>query len=73
MAIFDTVPRYVNVNIKIDFSRSQKEAKFLACAVTAEADFWITGDRDFTEAQTLMDIMIISVSLFKRLVCNVRR
>lgn len=62
--ILDTFPTIIDVSVKIDFSRDNKDAKFLACAVTADADFLITGDSDFTEA-------IISVSSFKRLVCDV--
>jgi hypothetical protein len=30
----------------------------------------ITGDRDFIEAQKLVNTTIISVSLFKKLVCD---
>lgn len=71
-AIFETVPILFEVNVEIDFPRDRKDAKFLACAVAAEADFLITGDRDFTEAQALMNTTIISVSLFKKLVCDVR-
>jgi uncharacterized protein len=47
--------------------------KFIACALAGRANFLITGDRDFTEAQALMDTTIISVSLFKRLVCDMRQ
>ena len=54
-----------------DFPRDQKDAKFLACAQAAEADYFITGDRDFTEAKKLVTTTILSVSLFKQLVCDV--
>jgi uncharacterized protein len=50
--IIDTFPTIIDVNVKIDFPRDSKDAKFLACAVVANADFLITGDSDFTEAQT---------------------
>ncbi len=69
--IIDTFPTIIDVNVEIDFPRDRKDAKFLACAVAADADFLITGDLDFTEAQTLVKTNIISVSLFKRLVCDV--
>lgn len=72
VAICETVPILFEVNVEIDFPRDRKDAKFLACAVAAEADFLITGDGDFTEAQTLVNTTIISVSLFKRLVCDMR-
>jgi predicted nucleic acid-binding protein len=57
--------------LEIDFSRDQKDAKFLACAVESNADFLITGDLDFTEAQTLIQTNIVSVSSFNKLVCDV--
>jgi uncharacterized protein len=69
--IIDTFPTIIDVNVEIDFPRDRKDAKFLACAVAEDADFLITGDLDFTEAQTLVKTNIISVSLFKRLVCDV--
>ena len=54
----------IDVSIEIDFPRDQKDAKFIACALSANADFLITGDRDFTEVQSLENTLIISVSLF---------
>lgn len=70
--IINTVTALVNVDVAIDFPRDRKDAKFIACALAGRATFLITGDRHFTEAQTLMDTTIVSVSLFKRLVCDVR-
>jgi putative PIN family toxin of toxin-antitoxin system len=58
------------VDLAIDFPRDQKDAKFLSCAIAAGADFFITGDRDFSQAQKLLSTTIISVSLFKKLVCE---
>lgn len=69
--IIDTFPTIINVNVEIDFPRDRKDAKFLTCAMAADADFLITGDFDFTEAQTLVNTTIISVSLFQRLVCDI--
>lgn len=69
--IIDTFLTLINVNLEVDFSRDRKDAKFLACAMPAEADFLITGDSDFNQAQTLVNTTIISVSLFNRLVCDV--
>ena len=54
----------------IDFPRDRKDAKFLACAVTAGADYCITGDRDFSEAQKLLSMTILSVAQFKKFVCE---
>ncbi|MBO3463906.1 putative toxin-antitoxin system toxin component, PIN family [Aetokthonos hydrillicola Thurmond2011] len=70
LEILDTVTTLIEVNEEIDFLRDKKDAKFLACAVAAEADFLITGDSDFNEARSLVKTTIISVSLFKRLVCD---
>ncbi len=60
----------VAVNQTLNFPRDQKDAKFLTCALAADADFLITGDKDFTEAQRLVNTTIVSVSAFKRLVCD---
>jgi uncharacterized protein len=60
----------VNVEVEVDFPRDRKDAKFLACAVAANATFLISGDRDLTDVQTWGNTTIISVSLFKRLIGN---
>ncbi|MEH2466656.1 putative toxin-antitoxin system toxin component, PIN family [Nostoc sp.] len=70
--LIDSVTTLIDVDVEVDFPRDRKDAKFLACAIAAEADFLITGDIDFNEAQTLLNTTIISLSLFKRLVCDVR-
>ncbi len=71
--IIDIFVTLIDVNLEIDFPRDRKDAKFLACAIAAEADFLITGDSDFNQAQTLVNTTIISVSLFHRLVCDVEK
>ncbi|MEH2413251.1 putative toxin-antitoxin system toxin component, PIN family [Nostoc sp.] len=71
--LIDSVTTLIDVDVEVDFPRDRKNAKFLACAIAAEADFFITGDTDFNEAQTLLNTTIISLSLFKRLVCDVRK
>jgi putative PIN family toxin of toxin-antitoxin system len=58
------------VKIPAFFPRDIKDAKFLACALTADADFLITGDRDFSEARKLGHTKIISVSQFDKLFCQ---
>ncbi|MDZ8065936.1 MAG: putative toxin-antitoxin system toxin component, PIN family [Nostoc sp. DedQUE08] len=70
--LIDSVTTLIDVDVEVDFPRDRKDAKFLACAIAAEADFLITGDTDFNEAQTLLNTTIISLFLFKRLVCDVR-
>ncbi|MEG5017535.1 MULTISPECIES: putative toxin-antitoxin system toxin component, PIN family [unclassified Microcoleus] len=62
--------KIIDVSIEIDFPRDQKDAKFIACALSANADFLITGDRDFTEVQSLENTLIISVSLFAESIVN---
>ena len=64
--VLDTVTRVVEVTNVVDFPRDRKDAKFLACALATDADFLLTGDRDFEEAKNLGKTRIISVSLFKR-------
>ena len=66
--IFEQCTTTIEVDIEIDFPRDQKDAKFLECALAAEADYLITGDKDFEEAQKLVKTTIISVSQFKKLV-----
>jgi putative PIN family toxin of toxin-antitoxin system len=63
-----TVP--CTVDIAIEFPRDRKDAKFLSCAVTAGADYFITGDSDFKEARQLLTTTILSVSQFKKLVSD---
>lgn len=71
-SLLDRATTIIGVDVEIDFPRDQKDAKFIACALAGRANFLITGDRDFTDARTLMDTTIISVSLFKKLVCDLR-
>ncbi len=57
----------INVSEVVNFPRDQKDAKFIACAIASQAEFLITGDRDFEEFKELENTFIISVSLFKEL------
>lgn len=63
-----TVPTVVE--IPFEFPRDRKDAKFLACALAANAEFLVTGDRDFSEAQKLVNTLIVSVSMFKQTFCD---
>ena len=56
----------IDVDLEIDFPRDRKDAKFIACALAAQANFFITGDHDFNEAQQMMNTAIISVTRNKR-------
>ena len=49
--LLDTFTTVVAADVALEFPRDRQDAKFLACALAADADFLITGDRDFTEAQ----------------------
>lgn len=68
--VLNSATTKVDVELEVDFPRDRKDAKFLACAVAANADFLISGDRDLTDVQTWGNTTIISVSLFKRLIDN---
>lgn len=66
--MFDTLTTTVQANIEMDFPRDRKDAKFFECALAADAEYLITGDKDFMEAQKLVNTTILSVTMFKRLV-----
>jgi len=68
--LLQTVTRLIEVNIEVDFPRDRKDAKFLACAIAANTDFLITGDRDFEDVQMLENTTILSVRDFKKLFCD---
>ncbi|MFM8305802.1 MAG: putative toxin-antitoxin system toxin component, PIN family, partial [Microcystis aeruginosa] len=68
--VFDTVPRLIDVHSTVDFPRDRSDAKFLACAMASDADFLITGDKDFEEVDNLGSTTIISASEFKALVID---
>lgn len=65
-AMRDGIPE-IEVKIEVGFPRDRKDAKFLACAIAANADFLITGDRDFEDVQTLKNTTILSAKNFKQL------
>ncbi len=67
---FDEFTLLVEVTTEIEFPRDQKDAKFLACAIAIEAEYFITGDRDFSEAKKLVKTTILSVSMFKKLITD---
>jgi len=68
--MLDALTITYDIELDIDFPRDQKDAKFLACAVAAGADYFVTGDKDFSVATKLLSTTILSVSQFKRLVCD---
>lgn len=68
--MLDALTVTLDVDLDIDFPRDRKDAIFLACAVIAGADYFVTGDRDFSEAQKILSTTILSVTQFKKLVCE---
>jgi len=56
------------ISLEIEFPRDRKDAKFIACALSADADWLITGDKDFTEAEKMMSTTILSVAMFNKTV-----
>lgn len=71
LGLFGEMIRVVSVHQKYDFPRDQKDAKFLACSLAADADYLITGDGDFKDAYRIGQTIVLSVALFKSLVCDV--
>ncbi|PSN14640.1 putative toxin-antitoxin system toxin component, PIN family [filamentous cyanobacterium CCT1] len=70
LRLINSLTSTFTVDLTFNFPRDQKDAKFLACALSASAEFLITGDRDFSDAQRLVSTTILSVSQFKRLICD---
>jgi uncharacterized protein len=70
-AMFNTFITVVEVQDDVQFPRDQKDAKFLACARATDAEYLITGDKDFVEAYKIVNTTVLSVALFKELVCDV--
>ena len=68
--IFDKVITTFEVKNKVDFSRDRKDAPFLACALETNAEYLITGDKDFVEAYKVAKTTVLSVSQFKALICD---
>lgn len=65
--LLDTFPTLIDVDLVIDFPSDPGDAKFLACAIAAAADFLITGDSDLAEGKGLIDTIIVTVTSFKTL------
>ena len=69
-AVFETLITIVEEKETVDFPCDQKDAKFIACALSAAADYFVTGDRDFSSAYKIGSATVLSVSMFKRLICD---
>ena len=68
--MFEALTMTVEVDVEVDFLRDKQDVKFLECALASDAEYLVTGDKDFSDAQKVISTTIISVSLFKRLVCD---
>lgn len=68
--LFSDMITVADVILTIDFPRDQKDAKFLACALTVDADYFVTGDRDFTNASKIVTTTMCSVQQFKQLIID---
>lgn len=53
-----------------EFPRDPKDAKFIACALASEADYLLTGDRDFESATDFPGVRTVGVSLFVSQFCR---
>ena len=60
----------VEVRLSVHWSRDQKDARFVACALAADVNYLLTGDKDLTQAKMIGNTTILSVGMFKRLVCD---
>lgn len=70
VVLLNQIVNVVDETVSIDFPRDQKDAKFLSCALTVDAHYFITGDRDFTEASKVVNTTICSVRQFKQLIVD---
>ena len=70
MRLLESVTSLVEVRPGLEFPRDRSDAKFLECALSAGADYFVTGDRDFENAQRLLMTTILSVTLFEKHICE---
>lgn len=68
--MLDRITILEEIDFPVDFKRDPKDAIFLSCAAAVQADYFLTGDKDFTEAERYFSTIILSVSTFKRLIID---
>lgn len=68
MGIFSTCELIDDSNVIVHFPRDPKDEKFLKCAIASNADYLITGDKDFKDVEKIGNTIRISVSEFLRTV-----
>ena len=71
--LFTTYISVADTMVTVDFLRDQKDAKFLSCAISTDAEYFITGDKDFSEAYKLGITTICSVRQFKQLIIDTNK
>jgi uncharacterized protein len=67
-SLLDSLTSIIDPDVVPDFPRDQKDAKFLACAFSSGADYFITGDRDFEQPLKIGNTTVLSVRQFKKLI-----
>jgi putative PIN family toxin of toxin-antitoxin system len=60
------VPGQTDVNVKGTIPKDPKDEMFLACALEAEADLLVSGDRHLLDLTEYKGILIISVQEFEK-------
>lgn len=65
--VFDVFSHIVDFKQPTYFMRDRKDSQFIACALAVDANFLITGDRDFEDAKKLLNTVILSPSQFKKM------
>ena len=61
--LIDEAVKIIDVSISVDFPRDPKDAKFLECAIASNADYLVTGDRDFDDISNLQNTQVVSAAL----------
>lgn len=69
--LLDAALTLVEVDTSVNFPVNPDDAMFLACAIAGDVDFLITGDSDLFQAESLLNVAIVTVSTFKGLFCEV--
>lgn len=62
--VFQEAVTMIDPTQRLEFPRDPKDAKFLDCVIFCQADYFITGDRDFNQAPEQIQSAICSVNQF---------
>jgi uncharacterized protein len=72
-AVLEETTVLIEVPVEITFPRDQEDAMFIGCAIACEADYFVTGDRDFEGARQVMKTKILSVTQFNMIVGQIKK